>query len=57
MERIRWETSIELVDARPDGGTLKINDHHKAYYARLWMKDNPAHKGLFETRTVEGDNE
>ena len=57
MERIRWETSIELVDARPDGGTLKINDHHKAYYARLWMKDNPAHRGLFETRTVEGDNE
>ena len=55
MERIRWETSIELVDARPDGGTLKINDHHKAYYARLWMKDNPAHKGLFETRSVQGD--
>ena len=55
MERIRWETSIVLVDARPDGGTLKINDHHKAYYARLWMKNNPEHK-VFETRSIEGDN-
>jgi hypothetical protein len=57
MERIRWETSINLIDARPDGGKLKINDHHKAYYSRMWMANNPEHRGLFETRTVEGDND
>ena len=57
MERIRWETTINIIDARPDGEALKINDHHKPYYARLWMKNNPAHHGLFNTRSVEGDNE
>jgi len=57
MERIRWETTINIIDARPDGEALKINDHHKPYYARLWMKNNPAHAGLFNTRSVEGDNE
>jgi hypothetical protein len=35
---------------------LKINDHHKPYYARLWMKNNPNHKGVFGIRSVEGDN-
>lgn len=57
MERIRWETSMGLVDSRPDGERLKINDHHKAYYARLWMENNPQYRGLFQTRTVEGDND
>ena len=57
IERIRWETTINIVDARPDGEALKINDHHKPYYARLWMKNNPSHKGVFGIRSVEGDNE
>ncbi len=57
MERIRWETSIAIEDARPDGKKLKLNDHHKAYYSRLWMKNNPEHKGIFNTRGVEGDND
>ena len=57
IERIRWETTIAIVDARPDGEALKINDHHKPYYARLWMKNNPNHKGVFGIRSVEGDNE
>jgi hypothetical protein len=57
MERIRWETNINLVDSRSDGTKLKVNDHHKAYYSRMWMQNNPEHKGLFSTRTVEGDNE
>ena len=57
MERIRWETSIKIEDARPDGKAVKINDHYKAYYSRLWMLKNPIHKGIFNTRKVEGDNE
>ena len=51
------KTNINIVDARPDGEALKINDHHKPYYARLWMKNNPNHKGVFGIRSVEGDNE
>ncbi len=54
MERIRWETSVAIEDARPDGQKLKLNDHHKAYYSRLWMKNNPQYKGIFNTRGVEG---
>ena len=57
MERIRWETSVAIIDARPDGEAVKLNDHHKPYYARLWMKNNPAHKGIVSTKRVEGDNE
>ena len=57
IERIRWETTINIIDARPDGEALKINDHHKPYYARLWMKNNPNHEGVFGIRSVEGDNE
>ncbi len=54
---IVWETSINIKDARPDGKAVKINDHYKAYYSRLWMLKNPIHKGIFNTRKVEGDNE
>ncbi len=43
--RIRWHTTIE---AR--GDTFKINDHHTAFYARLFMDDHPQHRGFFETR-------
>lgn len=57
MERIRWETNIVLHDHRPDGEPLKINDHHKPYYARLWMEKNPQHDGVFNIRAVEGDVE
>ena len=43
------ETSIETT-----GDIFKINDHHTAYYSRLWMRLNPEHKGFFRTRLVSG---
>ena len=49
IERIRWETAIQTSDPH-----LKINNNHRAYYARLWMKRNPEHKGFFRTRVVAG---
>jgi hypothetical protein len=45
FERIRWETHIETGD--PD---FKLNNNHRAYYARLWMRDHPEHAGFFEVR-------
>lgn len=57
MERIRWETNVILQDTKEDGQELKINDHHKPYYARLWLKNNPEHKGMFKIKSVEGDND
>jgi hypothetical protein len=50
MERIRWETMVETTDPR-----FKINNNHRPYYARMWMKKNPDMGVKFETRRVTGD--
>jgi hypothetical protein len=47
LHRIRWETLIETTD-----DTFKINNNYSAYYARLWMRDNPTYKGFFRTRVL-----
>lgn len=47
FERIRWETNIER---GLDG--FKVNNNHRAYYARLWMRDHPEHDGFFRTREL-----
>lgn len=52
IERIRWETTIETA-----GDDFKINNNHRAYYARLWMRDNPAYEGFFATREVRAVRE
>ena len=49
IERIRWETEVETT-----GGEFKIGNNHRAYYARMWMADNPDHAGFFRTRPVRG---
>ena len=56
LERIRWETSVNLKDETADGKKVKICNHHKVFYARLWMKNNPHHQ-VFETRKIKGDYE
>lgn len=46
MERIRWE-----VDAGGDGVTsFKINNNHRPFYARAYMRMYPQHDGFFRTR-------
>jgi hypothetical protein len=47
FERMRWFTTIET-----SGGEYKLNNNHRAYYGRLWMRDNPEHDGFFSTRTL-----
>jgi hypothetical protein len=55
IHRIRWHTNI--VARTPE---LRFTNNHAAYYARLWMHNNPSHAGLFELRAVteapEGDD-
>lgn len=46
FHRIRWHTNVETTGAEP----FKLNDHHTALYARLWMQDHPQHDGFFRTR-------
>ena len=47
FERMRWYSTIEAAD-RDDG--FKLNNSYRAFYARLWMHEHPAHDGFFETR-------
>lgn len=49
-ERLRWETMIET-----QGDEFKLNNNHRAYYARMYMRDFPAAAGFFRTRCVRGD--
>jgi hypothetical protein len=43
-EKIRWEIRIKTLDAN-----FKLPNNHRAYYARLWMRNNPAYPDFFET--------
>lgn len=45
LHRIRWHTNVET-----RGAEFKINDHHSAAYARLFLAEHPGHAGFFETR-------
>lgn len=47
-ERIRWEVYV-VTNSKDE---FKINNNHKAYYARFFMKYHPEHDGLFKTRRV-----
>lgn len=53
FERIRWETDF--------GGTgvvqFKINNNHRPFYARRFMKMFPEHEGFFRTRTQTSKQE
>ena len=50
LHRIRWEASVETA-----GTPYKINDHFSAYYARLWIENNPERENFFELRVAEGE--
>lgn len=45
FERVRWETSLKTNDEE-----FKLNNNHRAFYARLIMKYNPDLDGVFRMR-------
>jgi hypothetical protein len=55
--RLRWSiaAAFEVVrynaDISTDGRTYKLNNNHKAFYARWIMRDVPELEGFFKTRT------
>ena len=51
--RIRWHTQIETHGAASGGEELVINDHHTAYYARMFELAFPEHAGFFRFRKTE----
>lgn len=50
-ERMRWELSVSTTDETP-----KLNNDHKAFYARLIMAQEPDLADLFETRRAAADD-
>ena len=48
IERIRWHAEIET-----RGDVFKINNNHKAYYARYFQHMHPEHDGFFRTRETK----
>jgi len=50
FERTRWEIAMTTSD--PD---FKLNNTHRAWYARLLMQKEPDLAGLFDLRTSEAD--
>ncbi len=55
-ERIRWhldvETDEEMKNPDDRDKSLKLNNNHKAYYARMFHKDHPHLDGFFRTREL-----
>jgi len=47
FERIRWFTTVET-----RGDMYKLNNNFRAYYARLWMRNNPDYDGFFRVRVL-----
>ena len=47
FERMRWFTTVET-----RGEEYKLNNNYRAYYGRLWMRNNPEYDGFFSTRTL-----
>ena len=46
-EVMRWYTTVKTNDP-----TYKLNNNHKAYYARLWMSRMEKREGFFRTRKL-----
>lgn len=49
IERIRWETSVMT-----KGDQFKINNNHRAYYARKFMREFPERGEVFKTKQLLG---
>jgi hypothetical protein len=48
-ERVRWEVFLETTDEE-----FKLNNNHRAYFARLWLREHPDYPLFFTTRRVRG---
>lgn len=54
-QRIRWHTALETRDDEPYGG-IKIGDHYRAYYARLFHLKYPQHDGFFRNKKLRSED-
>ena len=47
---IRWERRISIEGTHQ----FKMNNNHMAFYARLWVEDNPEQAEFFRLRAQKG---
>lgn len=52
VQQIRWHTAVETV-----GEVTKVNDHYRAYYARMFHREFPEHDGFFRNRVQKSKDE
>lgn len=50
FEVLRWQRALHTV-----GDAFKLNNSHRAFYARMLMDREPRLRGVFETRTAAAD--
>lgn len=50
FERVRWHTNIET-----SGAEFKISNNHRAYYARLFLKEHPEYPNFFKTKELRSE--
>ena len=51
FEVMRWE---RMLQTKHNASDFKLNNNHRAYYARLIMNSNPDLAGFFEVRRQNG---
>jgi uncharacterized protein HemY len=52
-ERLRWHLTIEVRTAYD----FKLPNNHRAYYARLWLKDHPEYPKFFRTCCLRSEDD
>lgn len=50
VERIRWEAIVTTSET-----DYKVNNNHRAFYARKFHREFPEHGGFFRTRIAQVD--
>lgn len=51
-QRLRWYVSMETTPRK----AVKLNDHYRAYYARMFEAKFPQHAGFFRNRVRTSEN-
>jgi hypothetical protein len=55
IQRIRWHKDITTRDDAPYD-KIKISDHYRAYYARLFHVAHPEHAGFFRNKKLRSED-
>src|SRR5262249_48363373 len=55
VQRIRWHVALETREDAPYD-EIKIGDHYRAYYARMFHVAHPEHAGFFRNKFLRSKN-